>query len=174
MSKQLQRGFTLVELIVVMAIMAVIMAIAAPNVGEMLANYRLNNTVGSLISDLNVARTESIKSGQPVIVICEGAPCTENPISWTGGWQICYSNNATSCDASTAVRTNPIRRNGALSTGQVLEASSRTATFYPTGYTNSTTVSFDAASKNNAGTKNTATLKNITVTSSGSITSLSK
>lgn len=170
MSKQKQSGFTLIELIVVMALMAVVLGIAAPSITQMLSKFRLDSAVGTLISDLNVARSESIKSGQPVLVVCQGTPCSQTPISWTGGWIICYdsdSNNA--CDATTAVRINPIRAKDALVKGQILTATSLRVSFFPTGYTNSATMTFSAGTDVAPGYT-----KNILVTPSGSITSLDK
>jgi type IV fimbrial biogenesis protein FimT len=170
MSKQKQSGFTLIELVVVMALMAVVLGIAAPNIGQMLAKFRLDSAVGTLISDLNVARTESIKSGQPILVVCQGTPCSQTPISWTGGWVMCYdadSNNV--CDVTTAVRINPIRAKDALAKGQVLTATSLRVTFFPTGFTNSATMTFSAGTDAMPGYT-----KNILVLPSGSITSLDK
>jgi type IV fimbrial biogenesis protein FimT len=169
MSKQIQRGFTLIELIVVMALMATIMAIAAPNISEMLANFRLSNSASALISDLNLARSEAIKSGKPVIILCQGAPCSETPINWAGGWVICYSDNDTSCNASTAQRPNPIRTAAALPIGQFISTDTRRVPFFANGVTDTLGVVFFQA-----GAKNITTKRDVAVTPSGSITSLEK
>jgi type IV fimbrial biogenesis protein FimT len=170
MSKQIQSGFSLVELIVVMALMGVVASIAAPNVSEMMAQFRRNSVVGELITDLNTARSEAIKSGQPVIVACQGAPCAYTPISWTGGWQICYSVNGATCAVSTTLRVNPIKTAGALVSGQIVNANSLSVPFVPTGYMQSTTKEFQIGARALAATDK----KVITVTSSGSISSLDK
>ncbi len=167
MSKSQQSGFTLVELLVVMGIMALIMRIALPNVTQMMANFKSNATVNSLISDLNLAKTESIKSGQPVLVLCVGTPCANTPVDWSGGWQICYSvtqTNPDTCNIGSLTRlVNPIRTAGALGSGQKITAGGKALYFYPTGYAN-TVATFNASASGVASNNRT-----ISVAMSGSI-----
>ncbi|MEY4729118.1 MAG: hypothetical protein RL020_276 [Pseudomonadota bacterium] len=169
MSHKTQNGFTIVELMVVMVVVSIVISIAIPNITQMMAEFRTSKAVGSLISDLNVARTESIKSGVPVMVICQVSPCTGTPINWVGGWLVCYSNNGTTCDTTSTARANPIRRGQALEPGQTLTSTAASVAFYPTGYTNVSSVNFDVGSTNNP-----AAVKKVAVLQSGSITSLSK
>lgn len=53
-------GFTLIELMVTIAVMAIIVSIAAPNISTQLANQRISSTISSIESALKEAKAESI------------------------------------------------------------------------------------------------------------------
>lgn len=65
---QNQRGFTLLELIVTLAVAAVIISIAIPSFSNMLARHRLSAAASSLKLDLQEARSEAIKLNKNVYV----------------------------------------------------------------------------------------------------------
>lgn len=74
-----QRGFTLIEMIVVMALLAIITGIAAPGLSEFLAGQRVKAAAFDLTSDLLLARSEALKRGRTVTVV---------PVDgdWRAGW----------------------------------------------------------------------------------------
>ena len=84
-----QNAFTLVELIITIAIAGILMAMAAPNFSSMLKNNSLAIHSNTFLSHLNSARSESIKRGNNV-VLCKsntGNSCiTAN--FWEQGWII--------------------------------------------------------------------------------------
>ena len=53
-------GFTLIELMVTIAVMAIIMSIAAPSVSSQLANQRVKSTTATLANALKEAKAESM------------------------------------------------------------------------------------------------------------------
>lgn len=53
-------GFTLIELMVTIAVLAIIVGIAAPSISTQLANQRVSSTVSSIESALKEAKAESI------------------------------------------------------------------------------------------------------------------
>ncbi len=57
-----QRGFTLIELITVMAIIGIVMAIAAPNFSKWKEKYQINGQARKVYLDLMLARTNAIKN----------------------------------------------------------------------------------------------------------------
>ena len=66
--KHNEMGFTLVELIVTMAIAAIILTQAVPSFSTMISNNRLTTQTNDLVADINLARSEAIKRGLRVIL----------------------------------------------------------------------------------------------------------
>lgn len=75
-------GFTLVELMVVVAIVAVLAAVGAPSFRDMLLNQRLATAAQGFNSALGFARTEAIQRGQGVEVTALGGS------DWSEGWVV--------------------------------------------------------------------------------------
>lgn len=53
-------GFTLIELMVTIAVLAIIVSIAAPSISTQLANQRVKSTTATLANALKEAKAESI------------------------------------------------------------------------------------------------------------------
>lgn len=91
MSKPVQSGFGIIELLIVLTVGAVVLAIAVPNFQNMIQNQRAVTLTNELVSSVNYARTEAIKRGVRVS-ICPAAndaatACSPNA-QWTNGWII--------------------------------------------------------------------------------------
>ncbi|RRH88176.1 prepilin-type N-terminal cleavage/methylation domain-containing protein [Variovorax beijingensis] len=61
-----QRGFTLVELIVTIAVLALILFAVMPSIGTWLENTRIRNVADSLQNGLQLARGEAVRRNQNV------------------------------------------------------------------------------------------------------------
>lgn len=64
----LQRGLTLVELIVTLVIVGVLLTLAVPSFSEAVARERLRGANAQLVTDLKFARSEAIQRGEAVRV----------------------------------------------------------------------------------------------------------
>lgn len=110
-----QRGFTLIELMVVIAIAAIMASLAAPSFSDFINRTRLTSTMSQLSSDLNRARSEAIKRNSWVLVCARGTD-TACGASWGNGWLVCYDGNQDgACDATSATNPNPIALHQAIS-----------------------------------------------------------
>ncbi|MGM8910161.1 pilus assembly FimT family protein [Psychrobacter sp. 1U1] len=66
-------GFTLIELMITIAVLAIIVSIAAPNISNQLANQRVKSTVSTIESALKEAKAESIIRRQNITVIYDSS-----------------------------------------------------------------------------------------------------
>lgn len=80
-----QRGFTLVELLVTIAVAGILLAIAVPNFRTFLQDSRAISQANLLVQALNVARSEAIKRDVPIDV-CPSANGTTCGGTWAQGW----------------------------------------------------------------------------------------
>lgn len=66
MAKRTKAGFTLVELLVAIAIIGILASIALPSYRDLIARESLTSTANELISSYKFARGEAIKRNQAV------------------------------------------------------------------------------------------------------------
>jgi prepilin-type N-terminal cleavage/methylation domain-containing protein len=64
MKKTIIKGFTLTEVMIVVAIIGVMAAIAIPNMSDMAIKFRANAAAREVFGDLYWARTQAIKTGR--------------------------------------------------------------------------------------------------------------
>lgn len=76
-----QRGFTLIELIITMAVLAVVVSIAAPNFQSLMANQRVKAAADELLMSIMYARAEAIKTRSAIAVVRVGD-------NWGNGWSV--------------------------------------------------------------------------------------
>jgi len=62
------RGFSLVELLLVIVVLGVVLAFAIPSMRSMIQNNRLKSATSTLIMALNLARSEAVARNKPVIL----------------------------------------------------------------------------------------------------------
>jgi type IV fimbrial biogenesis protein FimT len=82
-----QSGFSITELMVVMAIVAILLGIGVPSYRYISNSYRMSAEVNGLLGDLQYARAEAIKEGQTVTVcVSTNRTACTGGTAWAGGW----------------------------------------------------------------------------------------
>ncbi len=79
------RGFTATEILLVLAIVGIITAIAAPNMAAMIRSQSVKTAAFDLFASLTLARSEAIKRNTAVTI-------TPNFGNWGRGWQLTDAN----------------------------------------------------------------------------------
>ncbi|MBI5901490.1 MAG: GspH/FimT family pseudopilin [Rhodocyclales bacterium] len=121
-----QTGFTLVELLIAIAVLGILMSIALPNLSQMLRRIQVNSLTGELSTSFQQARNEAITKNARVLTCASnsgGTGCASSTDWNTNGWLVCLAiGSATACDASTAEIPNPISRHESVPTSTAVVA----------------------------------------------------
>lgn len=81
-------GVTLVELMVTLAIVAILLAVGVPAFADMIRNNKLRTTTNSFFSSINLTRAEAIRRGERVDMV----PLDEAG-DWSKGWAVFIDKN---------------------------------------------------------------------------------
>lgn len=95
MKKITQSGFTLLELMIVVALMGVLMAVGIPSFNAMLTTNEMADTTNELVLSLRRARAEAIVSGRDAVVCSsvDASSCSGVAGNWNKGWLIMVDRN---------------------------------------------------------------------------------
>ncbi len=83
------KGFTMIELVVTMAVLAILVALAAPSFESVFNSNRLTANANELLSTLQSARMEAVRRNARVVVCRNDTPdagnaCIAGAGAWTG------------------------------------------------------------------------------------------
>jgi len=142
-----QTGFTLIELMVVVAVSAILIAVAAPNLTDMATSAKLNSISDRWMASAHLARSEAIKRNR-LVTLCastDGSTCATSGGAqvWSSGWVIGHT---------VAGTWTVIEQEAALASGYRLEVASGATPIYsvvyqPTGVDSTTATATVCRSK---------------------------
>jgi type IV fimbrial biogenesis protein FimT len=86
-------GFTMIELMMTIAIATIVMTLAIPSFRYITNANRIAGEINGLLGDMQFARAEAIKEGQGVTVCVstDHTTCAANDTDWEHGWIVISS-----------------------------------------------------------------------------------
>jgi type IV fimbrial biogenesis protein FimT len=128
-------GYTLLELLVTVSVLAIAVAAAGPAVSGFVETNRVAARVNDLVSSLNFARSEAVTRGQPVSACPANASRTAcaGTTDWSAGWLV--FTDASGIAGSVDGVDEILRVIKPLTTGERLSSvATRDVRYLPTGF----------------------------------------
>lgn len=107
-------GFTLVELMVTVAIVGILAAIAMPNFQSMIQANRIQSAAAEFQAGLALARAEAIKRGGDAKVTIVANSMTGTVANWGSGFSVFYDTTTNAGGGAVPSTSTPLMKTAAL------------------------------------------------------------
>jgi len=120
-------GFTLIELMIVLVIVAVVLVLVPPGMAQLSLSTNLKSYSQEMLSSVYLARSEAIKRNAPatLCVSTDGTTCAGTG-DWEEGWIVVAADG-------TVIKSQPAIMAGYRMTGSAAAPGSHTMVFEPSG-----------------------------------------
>lgn len=127
MRKTRNGGFTLIEMMIVLAIVAVLLVLVPPGMSQLSLNTNLKSYSHEMLSSVYLSRSEAIKRNTPVTlcVSTDGATCA-GAGDWEQGWIVLATDG-------TVIKNQQAITTGYRMTGSATAPGNHTMVFQPSG-----------------------------------------
>lgn len=117
-------GYTLVEMAVVIAIIAIFLAYAIPSYKSTMVQNRIGSTINDINTDIQMARSAAVKQGVSVVLcpstnVTSDTPSCSGAANWETGW-IMFTDIANDQTFATASGDTLIRVHAPLQAGDTV------------------------------------------------------
>lgn len=89
------KGFTLIEMMVTIAIIGILASIGMPAYKNTITSMRMSAEINALSNSLNFARTEAMKRGSTTSVCPVSSGACTTSTDWSGGWSTFLNSTST-------------------------------------------------------------------------------
>ncbi|MFT3669124.1 MAG: GspH/FimT family pseudopilin [Pseudoxanthomonas sp.] len=122
-------GFTLIELMVTLSVVAILAVMAAPSLSSFIRSNRLSSAANEMVATLQTARTNAI-SNRARVAVCPSADGTTCAAEMSNRWIAVMTKNG----ASTVLRDSAFPGTVTLTASANLSGGTNTFTFFPSGF----------------------------------------
>lgn len=128
------RGFTLLELLIAIAVAAILLAVAIPSYRSVVQRNSIAANVNDLVGDLNYARSQAVTRGQDVYICSskDQVKCNGGT-NWSTGWVV-YAAIDPSASAPAPTTDNRLRVHSATASDFTLDAKGNALSFNSSGF----------------------------------------
>ncbi|MSQ98701.1 MAG: hypothetical protein EXR85_05310 [Xanthomonadales bacterium] len=85
-TRAFEAGFTIIELAITLVMVAIGLALALPSLQNLVANNQVTAAANTIVSGLNLARSNAITSGENITICPVGSDGTCSESNWENGW----------------------------------------------------------------------------------------